>query len=269
MTVPPGYHYMQAPDPMRPKIRFDAIGEAWTLFSQQMGPWIGAGLIVLAIYGCFYIAEIIWIFSNLKPLGPQPGGGPPPVAEMGATDIFFSLAGLVIWLVMAFLMTGMYRMAVRQVRGERIALRDLFSIGDVWLRSLGAYFLIGLVACVGFLLLIIPGFIFYGLLMLTIPLIVDKRLRVMEAMQLSWDSLKKDWLMAAVFYFITLIVGGVGICAFFIGLLFTFPLMFLSHAIVYRDFILTPQMMQAPPPAAFDLPPSGTMPPPPPEAPLG
>lgn len=272
MTVPPGYHYMQPPDPTRPRVRFEAIEEAWNLFRQQMGPWIGATLIFLALIGVFYIAWIVWVLSSgIIPTRPVPAGGPPPMPNLGPTTILLlTLFGIVLWLLVAFLMAGMFRMAVRQARGERISMGDLFSAGDAWLRVLGAYILVSMVGMVGFFLLILPAFIFAGLLMLTFPLIVDQRVGMMEAMQRSWDALKKEWLMAALFYVVVSLLAGIGVYLLGIGLLFTFPLFFLSLAVVYRDFFLMPPILSAPPPMpAFDIAPAGTAPPSPPDVPTG
>ena len=122
---------------------------------------------------------------------------------------------------------------------------------------------------------ILPGFVVYGLLMLTLPLIIDRNMGVIEAMNESWNTLKNDWLNATVFHFVIFVIGYIGIVACGIGLLFTLPLYFLAVASVYRDFYLgrpvegpmEPFHYTQNPSAAPNYPPSPTTPPPPPSEP--
>ncbi len=144
----------------------------------------------------------------------------------------------VIMLVAVVLMGGLFRMAIKQLRGEPIHVSDLWSVTDVIWKLVGAAFLIGLAVSVSTLACYLPAFIVGGLLMLTIPLIVDQKMGVIEAMSRSWNALKQDWLMAAVLYFLLNIIGTLGVVAIYIGMLFTYPIFILGTALVYRDFIL-------------------------------
>ena len=85
----------------------------------------------------------------------------------------------------------------------------------------------------------IPGFVASGLLMFTLPLIVDGRLTALQAMKTSFQVLKSECIVATVFHIVIYALTGLGACFFIIGLVFTMPLYTLSIAILYRDFLLT------------------------------
>jgi len=125
----------------------------------------------------------------------------------------------------------------------------------------------GLAVAIGSVFCYIPGLVLGGLLMFTIPLIVDRRMDGIEAMKLSFNTLKGDALMATLFYLVVSIVGGLGGIACGIGALFTWPLFFLSISLLYRDYFMGPPTaypdVTVPPPSE-PMPPPGAAPPPPP-----
>jgi hypothetical protein len=77
-----------------------------------------------------------------------------------------------------------------------------------------------------------------GVLMFTIPLVVDGRLAGTDAVRQSWHALKGQWLSAAAFHFVANLIAGLGACVFCVGILFTMPLYCLSVSVLYRDFFL-------------------------------
>lgn len=220
-----------------PKIRFEVISEAWQLFTQQMKTWVIAMVIfvvVMMVPGM--VMGVVMVGSGVlgSAMGDHGGG----VVALLGLGVGMVVGGLLLAVVATLLMGGLYRMAIKQIRGEPIELSDLWSITDVWMNLVGAGLLIGAAMVVGAMACIVPMYIVGGLLMLTIPLIVDKKMGVMEAATLSWNTLKQEWLMAAVLYFVLNFVAGLGAMALYIGMLFTYPLLFLGTALVYRDFIL-------------------------------
>lgn len=241
----------------RPQIRFDAIGEAWRLFQQQMSTWIVATIV--AGIGIAIVGVVMYVLMGAMFFG--------AAATRGGAAAGFSIMGFFIGILMfavyfAAIMVfggGLFRMAIKQVRGEAIAVGDIFTVTDVLPNLLVAAILTGLATAIASLFCVIPGFVVGGLLMLTIPLVVDRRMAAMDAMKASWDALKGDVVMATVFYLVVSIIAQLGAIACYVGLLFTLPLMPLSIAIVYRDFFLAPTAATT---GAYDAP--GTVPPPPP-----
>ena len=219
-----------------PKIRFEVIGEAWQLFTQQMATWIMAivlFLVIMLVPGLVMVFGVMGSLAAALASGNRDGG---PVFGLGMV-LSLLVGSLLIAVVSVVMMGGMYRMAIKQVRGEPIQLSDLWSAVDVFWKLVGAGLLIGLSMAAASFLCYLPAYIVGGLLMLTLPLIVDQKLGVIEAMTRSWNALKHEWLMAAVLYFVLTFVSSLG-AVVVIGIVFSYPLLFLGSALVYRDFIL-------------------------------
>ncbi len=247
----------------RPQIRFDVIGEAWRLFQQQMGTWIVAVLVVVV---CYVAVAIVFgvlgagMSIGAGQLGPRGAAG--AAAFQGTAGALRMLQSAINLIIQYFFMGGLVRMALRQIRGEPIAVGDIFTVTDVIGPLAVAAILVTLAQYVAICALCIGFFIVGGLLMFTVPLVVDRRMSAVEAMGESWNALKGDIIMATLFFFVVQIVFPiVGACACCIGYLFLFPLVPLSTALLYRDFFLggmQPASPYAPPP------PPGYAPPPPP-----
>jgi uncharacterized membrane protein len=221
--------------PYRPEITFDAISEAWGFFTQQMGAWIVAELIVFAIVGAMYFGMFTIVLAPMM-MSSRGSSGAPGGAALGAMNVGMMFGMLVIVVVLFTLMGGMYRMAIKQVRGEAIAIGDLFSVTDVIGNLALAAILMGIINWIGSLLCIIPGLVAQGLMMFTIPLVVDQRLSAVEALSKSFETLKPHAVMATVFALVVGLVAGLGGILCGVGALFTFPLFPLSVAILYRNF---------------------------------
>ena len=130
----------------------------------------------------------------------------------------------------------MIRMASNQLRGRAPRVEDLLTVGDVWFDLVLVSILNAAATSIGFMLCAIPGFIVSGLFMLAIPLVVESRLPATGAIIQSWNALKSQWLVAAVFHcvLILLAVSGAVLCG--VGIFLTGPLYCLSIAVVYREF---------------------------------
>ena len=208
------------------RVRIEAIRDAWNLFTQQMGTWI---LAQLAFAGVMLFGMIaLGILMSLIASG-----------ESTAIPIILTIIlALLMGFGALFLSGGLYRMAIKQVKGEVIRVGDIFSVTDVLPQLLGTYILIGISVTIASMFLVIPGYIVGGLLMLAIPLVVDKRCGVMEALTKSWNALKSEWAMAGIFYFVVSCLPSIGAILLIVGMLLTFPLYFLATAVLYRDFFL-------------------------------
>lgn len=234
MSVPGGAPPNNYGYPQRSPVSLDVIGEAWTLFSRDMGTWIVAQLVCGAIGFGGYLAMLAIIFGSTALLG----GGRGNNISTGSGILF----GLVLFityvlyiLALLFVSAGLHRLATKQIRGQPISIADLFSVTDCFVKFLILSILMGFAVLIGELFFIIPGLIFAGLFMLAPMLLIDGGLSPIEAMKKSWEALKSDWLMATVVYFVLVIVASLGAAACGVGLLFTMPLLYLGTAIIYRD----------------------------------
>ena len=240
----------------RPQISFDVIGEAWGILQKQMGVWIPAMLIVALIQGVIYaIMMAVAMPHNMTPISPTPGN-PFPTSAPPTFSPLFPVFGLVLGIVGVTLTGGLYRMAIKQFRGQPPSIGDLFSATDAIVPLLMAGVLMYIATLLGACACGVGALVVTGLLMFTIPLIVDKGMGAIEAMSTSWNTLKGEWLMATVFYLVISIVASSGGILCGIGILVTAPLALLSMAVLYRNYFLGSG-------APIDAPGTGSYPPPP------
>jgi len=265
--------YGQSPYLQEPKVRFEAIGEAWKLVLEKIGVWILATL----IYG----VGVSIIQYGLQFLLAAMGLLPPPMQRTPSFQtsyIFGYLISLVTSTILgALLQGGFMRMAIKQTRGEDIQVSDLFSAGDRIGAVIVGSLLYNIATGLGFWLCIIPGFIVAGRGMLTTAIAVDQNVGGNDAFSKSWDALKSDTLNAILMMLLLGVILIVSIIPLFLGLFITVPLATLTIAIIYRDFFNTERQMSEPrlnmplpPPSAYgpgrmgDVPQQGPQTPPPP-----
>lgn len=238
---PVGTVYAAGPGQMPPKVRFDVIGEAWNLLTKQFGVWFVAGLAfvvpVFVLVGVFY-AFLFGMMMTTSGMGRMEPGSPAFWAFEAKIYGIVIPIGLVTSAFQALIGGGMVRMALRQLRGEVIAAGDVFKIGDVAGPLLLVGVLQGLAVQIGTAFCYIPGFILGGLFLLAIPLVVEKRLPAVEALRESAKTLKPDMVMAALLFFVVMLLYSLGGIACGIGLAATFPLLPICLALLYRDFFL-------------------------------
>jgi uncharacterized membrane protein len=228
--------YTDGPEITRPaKVRFDVLNEGWNLFSKQMAPWVVAVLIVLAVQ--LLIGGILRVPLMALMLSDKgQSNSPSPLVF-----VFSGVAAIVQGIIGSVLGGGLFKMALRQLRGEIISPGDIFGAMDKLGPLAVAGFLIGLGVTIGTYLCILPGVILGGLWMFAIPLIIDKNLGPTEAMGASMNALKPELPMAALFVFVAGLIYTVGAaltCT--IGILFLVPMLLLAVTRLYRDFFPEP-----------------------------
>jgi hypothetical protein len=233
-------------------VRLELIGEAWELLKARFGTWALIMIVnSLAGAGIGMAAGLLGMAVKLAigvPLNPE---------STGDFIAFFSVAvvqQIVTQCVTAFLMMGLFRTAIKQVRGEPIADSDLFSGGNVWLQGIIAILLTTLATFGGFFLLIIGMFYIGARLSLTLPLVADGQMSAVEAMGMSWRALKGQVLMAFAFGLVVGIVSIVGVFACIIGVIFSQPMLYLCYALLYRDFFLSDTSLPTGSPWIYDKP---------------
>lgn len=230
----------------KPTIRFEIIGEAWKLVQEQMGTWVGAVLITF-IVGFIVRTAVNMIIAPLLGMSaaataPTPGSPPDPNVFLNMLPGLIGvglISTAVSFVVNYFFMGGMFRMAIKQMRGEPIAIGDLFSATDVLPSLLVLGILSSIAYMAGFVCFILPGFVVVGLLSLGVPLVVDQQMKPVEAMSRSWNTLKGDWLMATLLVVCLGIVSGLGMLLCGVGYLFTAPILTIGIALIYRDYVLS------------------------------
>jgi uncharacterized membrane protein len=219
------------------------------MFTQRWSTWVihmlVFVLVILALVAPIYIIAIAGSLTASATEMPEA----PPAIFFVAMFILYPL----ILLAAAFMAAGTYKAAMKQLRGEPTSVGDLFSGGDCFLRVLGAIFLVAIFSALGGIFCIIPGLIVQGLCFFTIPLVVERGLGPVQAIQASIEATKKDWLMFTLFAFVVGLVASIGVILCYVGALASYPLLFTITSIAYRDVFgvagaSNPQPYSPPPP---------------------
>lgn len=207
----------------RPKVRLELLSEAFTMFGQQAATWIISSVIVfvvaIALFGLTMALYIAMVAATAQ-------------SSIGFLAGLFGLVLFVIPIAGILAMTGgQYRMALKQMRGEPIAVGDLFSVTDIIGPIAITALLIGLFIMLGAVACIVGAYVVAGLIMLALPLVIDRRVQPIEAIKQSYEALKGEWLMATVYYFVVAFIAGI------LGPI-TLPLLPIGVALLYREVFL-------------------------------
>ncbi len=136
--------------------------------------------------------------------------------------------------ILAPLFIGLIMMGLKQANDHKIVMNDVFAyhydIGRLLLASL----LISLFVTIGLILFILPGLYFMLVYIFTFPLIIDKKLGIWEAMEISRRSVGAHWLRFLIFDIVILALLLVSAIPFGLGLFWAIPIVFISYGIVYR-----------------------------------
>src|SRR5438105_3516648 len=97
----------------RPLVRFGVIGDGWDLFQREAGVWMLTALIVLL---CNWAAEgLVFSVFKIRPVGKAEDVFRMPLPPEGQV-----VQAALTAVIDGFFLGGMFRMACRQVRGQRI-----------------------------------------------------------------------------------------------------------------------------------------------------
>ncbi len=211
---------------MGPAVRFSAIGLGMSLLGKKLWTWALALLVLwFAIMGVSIALTLITIPIRMA-LHPVMGD----FAELPIA--LFQILGLIA--LEGVLLGGLFRMALKQLDGHEFGVGDMFAVSDVALKLSVVAVIMYLITVIGTVLLVIPGLIAAGLMMFALPLVVDGGVGIVDALRISFETLKRDWLKAGLFVFVLVFIGYGGVVPCLVGVLFTAPIVFLSNAAQYR-----------------------------------
>lgn len=219
---------------------FERFAEAWQVWVLQGCIMFGAiGLPLLIALG-FFVPAYFEAFKELENQR-QPSGT--AVFDLLATYIYFVPLLVIVPPIWALLETGMLRTADKQLRGEPIRVADMFDTGGRYFHVLGYLLLssaviagVNIVCCftLGF-----AGMVVTGLLFFAHPLIVQGRLGIVEAMEVSYRTTKSHWVYYAVWVFLIQLLAQIGSVACYVGMAASIPLFPLATMIAYHDVFRT------------------------------
>ncbi|OJI06355.1 hypothetical protein BK004_04295 [bacterium CG10_46_32] len=175
--------------------------------------------------------------------------------------VFFFFAGIVFWVIQAFMSIGLIRVVLAHVDGHEAHISDLFTGGRFLVKYIVNVFLMALfvwvaIAFVGalylFVFTVLPKFLFFLLILVGTPflfvfgiiyavrlqfapyLVIDKNLGPLIAIKESWNITRGMFWDLVVLALILLAINLLGIVALGVGLLWSIPTSLLVFGFVYR-----------------------------------
>ncbi len=198
------------------------FSEAWELVPGTKGIFIGGFVAVYAV-----VAVITLVLGFLL-------GG---VGVTGDGGLGALILELVIIAVLYPFLAGVILVGVRRACGAPIAFGQLTAHYDETLRIVGLTLLMGLLIAIGIVLLILPGIYLGVAYTFALPLMVDHRMSIWDAMETSRKVVTKHWLSVFAILLVSGIVLAVSALLLLIPLIWTLPWAILALAIVYRDLL--------------------------------
>ncbi len=231
------------------------LGEALRLLVQRFGVWLGASFLLYAVSAG---ATMIFAFC----LGSSGGSRSSGSSGSGwAFLVGWDILHSGFYLLFAALLSGNgIALAVRQVRGEPIRLGDLFRPGPNWGRLVGYHTVSGLLALLGYILLVLPG-VFLMTWFLPAPALVAVGANVFEAAAKSMRVMGPLWLRAFGLVCFLCLLTAISVVPMLLGLLVLQPLWWLVTAVAERD-LFQPSTLSSDFPD-YGMAQSGVWPPPP------
>jgi uncharacterized membrane protein len=151
------------------------------------------------------------------------------------TTVAMILLVLPLLLVAGPLQAGMFHMALKQLRGQKLEVGDLFWGFSHWMDTALLGIVVGFIIMVGMILCIVPGIIFMAWYMFAFPLLVDRGLSWGDAMTESKKLTTQNLMDFIIFGIVAGFISSVGSYACYIGILVTLPLYYLMISVAYRD----------------------------------
>ena len=138
------------------------------------------------------------------------------------------IVGILSYPVLMPIMAGVMMMAIKHSRGEMIHFKSVFDYFHLTGKLALAGLLIYIFTLIGFILLVLPGIYVSVAYAFTVPLIVDKKMEVWEAMEHSRQTVTKHWFKVAGLMGLLSIAIFISAIPLGVGLVWTVPLMFVT-----------------------------------------
>jgi hypothetical protein len=237
------------------------IGQAWELFKQEPGKYIGYSLVVIVIY------LIEQVFGNMFDPEKLSGG-----YQDYSSGIFWIqlLVLLVISIFLSLLTIPLYAgvnvVGFKQMSDQEVKFGDFFHGYHYWASLIASALAQGVIVFIVIGIAVIAGSLVLGmfwntsqhliatlLIMLIIVLslvsliyiaviyifsqmlIIDRRFGFWQSMEMSRKVVTQRWFSVFALMIVTGLLNLLGAVALIVGLLVTFPLSYLTLSVAYRE----------------------------------
>jgi hypothetical protein len=169
---------------------------------------------------------------------------------VGVTALILLLLHVGGFLFAGPLLGGLCLYFLKKIRGEPSSLETSFSGFRLAFMPLFLAGLVGTVATsAGLACLILPGVFLAGVTILTLVLVVDKRLEFWPAFKLSGAAISRHWGKFFGFMLVLALINVAGIMALIVGLLVTAPITLAALIFAYEDIFAAAAWIASPQPA--------------------
>ena len=133
------------------------------------------------------------------------------------------------------LMAGFFIMGIKSIRGEETSFATLFEGFKVWINLIILNLLQSIFVVVGLILLIIPGVYLSVGYAFSIPILIDKKTAILQALEMSRKTVHPIWFKMFGFFLLLGLINIGGLIAMAIGLLVTVPTCIYAISSAYID----------------------------------
>jgi len=191
------------------------LGRGWDLVRDDFWPLVGMSAFVLVVLSAAGSSEVVF----------SPG-------NKSATT---SILGI---LLSGPLLGGLCLYFLKKIRREPAGVETAFTgFRHPFPHLVIAGFLVTLLTALGLLCLILPGIYLFVAWILTLPLIIDKRLEFWPAMQLSRKIISRHWWKFFGFVIVLGLIDLAGFVAFVVGIFIAFPVTLAALMYAYEDIV--------------------------------
>lgn len=216
---------------------FDLLGEAWRKTKGTKGLiWGGFFALVGVMIGLQFALYLLTLILGVGAFGlaSLAGGAGFAVAGVAGLALLFILSALATMAISYPFIAGFNMIGIRQAAGQPLRFAEIFSHFNRTLPLLGAGILMTIVTVIGFALFVLPGIYLSIALMLTIPLVVERKLSPWQAMMASCKAINQHW-FKVFFLFVTMnIVVWISMLPLGIGLIWTLPMFIVMIGVLYN-----------------------------------
>lgn len=216
---------------------FDLLGEAWRKTKGTKGLiWGGlfacAGVLIGAQLALYLVAMVLGLGAfGLAAIGGGEGAAMAGVVGMLLLTVLSTVVSLAITYPF---MAGFNMIGIRQAAGQPLRFGEFFAHFNRTLALLGAAILMSIAIIIGFALLVLPGIYLSIATLLTIPLVVERKLSPWQAMMVSCKAITQHW-FKVFFLFLTMnIVVWFSMLPLGIGLIWTIPMFIVMIGVLYN-----------------------------------
>jgi hypothetical protein len=177
---------------------FGCFSEAWGLFMKAPLTYALWGLATMAVTGVFNLAGRAMV--GPIPKNSEDGGFTSSISLFEKDWLMTAPTRVIGNVAVGLLIAGLFYFALKQISGLKPKLGDVVEgMGDAALQVGLASFAISVLINIGAVFCILPAFVVLGVLLLTLPALIDQRLTAIDALKYSFTTLKSQWTNAAMF----------------------------------------------------------------------